>query len=79
MRLTVHLTEAKKIKEEVKTKDGVKIVTKTMNTLSFANVTEDEIPTILGQLERDTEIGKVVSHSVCGDGKYGRASGKKKK
>lgn len=78
MRLTVHLSEAKKIKEEVKTKDGVKIVTKTINTLSFSNIKEEDVPTILGQIERDEEAGKVSKYSLCGDGRFGNAKTKKK-
>ena len=78
MRLTVHLTEAKKVKVEQKTKDGIKIVDKVFNTLSFKGVEESSLQSILQTIEND-ELGKVGKYYFSNDKKFGHASGSKKK
>lgn len=72
MRLTVHVSDAIRIKEEVKTKDGAKLVTKTMNTLSYPDVKESQLNEILGQIEND-KIGTVTSYHFSGEKMPGRA------
>lgn len=58
MRLTVHLENAPKINVEVNTKDGVKTVKKTMNTLAFKGVSPDEVNSILKSIPKDKGIPK---------------------
>lgn len=78
MRLTVHVKEGKQSKEEKKVKDGVKIVTKTMNTLAFNNVKPSEVSKILQTLE-DDGYGTPTKHYLSNEKIPGHASGKKKK
>ena len=66
MRLTVHVTDAKKTTEEKKVKDGVRIVKKTINTYSFKNVKESEVPRILQTLQ-DEGCGIPTKHYLSGN------------
>lgn len=79
MRLTVHLSEVEKQKTEVpvKGKPGTFVMKETINnTLSFSDIKESQVGIILGEIESSGK--KIASHSICGDGRYGRARGKKK-
>ena len=77
MRLTVHLTESKKVKVEKNTKEGMKIVDKVFNTLSFKGVEESNLPSILKSIE-DDELGKVETYYFSNDKKFGHSKTKKK-
>jgi len=50
MRLTVHVKDAQKQTTEVKTKDGVKKITRLMTTLSFSGVEEKKSASEIHQL-----------------------------
>jgi len=77
MRLTVHVKNAQKQTAEVKTKDGTKNITKTMTTLSFENVSPENVPSILQRIESDKK-GTPVKHYFSNDRAVGRSKGKKK-
>jgi len=54
MRLTVHVSNARKNKVEAKQGDGsFKTITKTMNTLSFKDVTPKDKDRILARIESE--------------------------
>jgi hypothetical protein len=61
MRLTVHVENAVKENFVVKTNDGEKKTTKTMNTLSFNDVEKDDLQTILNLIE-ERDLGKPKKH-----------------
>jgi len=77
MRLTVHLSEAKRHRVEVNTKNGPVSKMKTFNTLSFPGVTEADVPSILQSI-KDDDLGKVTGHYLSGEKTIGRSRGKKK-
>lgn len=59
MRLTVHLSNVKHVTEEVKTKEGMTTKRKIYNTLSYHNVNEKDIPSILSQVTKgDIKVTK---------------------
>ena len=77
MRLTVHVEGAAKHKDEVKTKDGgVKKITRTMNTLSFSDVSPEEVQGILSSIPKSQGIP--VKHYLTNERIPGRSRGKKK-
>lgn len=53
MRLTVHVTGAKKQTVTKKTKDGEVKKKCIFNTLSYHNVTEEDVPRILAEIEEN--------------------------
>lgn len=77
MRLTVHLKNAKQDTIERKTKDGVKTVKRTLNTLSFNNVKESDLGVILKSIEEDG-LGEVASHNFSGESIKGHIKKRKK-
>jgi len=78
MRLTVHVTGAKKTSEQVTTKDGNrKTVKRTYNTLSFPGVTEADKSSILTYI-KDNGLGTPVRHYFSNEKTTGRATIKKK-
>lgn len=77
MRLTVHVTEAKRYKVEVKTKEGSVHKMKTFNTLTFHNVEESDLGAIKEMIKSD-KLGKYQSHYFSNERISGRARGKKK-
>lgn len=76
MRLTVHLESAKKHTDEIKTKDGVKKITRTMNTLSFSDVNPEDVRGILNSITK--KQGLPVKHYLSNEKIPGRSRGKKK-
>jgi hypothetical protein len=81
MRLTVHLSNAKKETVSVpsKEKPGTFIKKKKlMNTLSFTDVQESDLGRILSYIE-DNELGTVEKHFFSNDKVAGMARVKKKK
>jgi hypothetical protein len=75
MRLTVHVKDAKKIKEEVK---GGVIKEKTMTTLTYNEVyTEDEANMILSEIESQG-LGTPVKYTLVYDKGFGSPKKKKK-
>jgi len=80
MRLTVHVTDAKKEKIEVRSKEkpGTTIMKEIIkNTLSFQVNNQDDVDRILGDVEKDGH-GIPVKHYLSGDNKFGRVKKKKK-
>jgi len=61
MRLTVHVTGARKTTDQVKTKDGMKTIRRTFTTLSYYNVEERDVAGILTQVEEEGK-GTPVKH-----------------
>lgn len=78
MRLTVHVANAITDTIEVKTKNGIVSKKRTLNTLSFNDVKEDNVPTILKQIENEGR-GIPMKHYLSNVSAPGRAHGKKKK
>lgn len=79
MRLTVHVTGAKKEKIEVKSKQDPKsTMMKSIikNTFSFYDVSESDVNTILKELESDGLTP--TKHYLSGEKILGRATCKKK-
>lgn len=77
MRLTVHVTGARKIRKEVKTKEGSKMVTKTMNTLTFSDVEEKDVAGILTGI-KDNKQGTPTKHFLTNEKIPGHARGNSK-
>lgn len=81
MRLTVHLSNAKKevVSVPVKDKPGAFMNKKKLfNTLSFSDVQESDLGRILSYIE-DNELGTVEKYSFSGDKVPGMARVRKKK
>jgi hypothetical protein len=76
MRLTVHVKDAQKIKDEITTKDGVKRITRTMTTLSFSDVNPEDVGSILNDIQVRKQ-GTPVKHYLSGERIPGRSRGKK--
>jgi hypothetical protein len=76
MRLTVHVEGAKRSTDETNTKDGVKKITRTMNTLSFSGVNPEDVQTILNSIPK--EQGLPVKHYLSNEKIPGHSRGKKK-
>lgn len=76
MRLTVHVSGAKKIREEVKTKEGSKTITKTMNTLTFEDVSKKDVTGILIKIKED-ELGTPTKSYLSNEKIPGRSKGNK--
>lgn len=77
MRLTVHVEDAQKIKDEITTKEGVKRITKTMTTLSFSDVNPEDVSSILNDIKVNKQ-GTPVKHYLSGEKIPGRSRGKRK-
>ena len=80
MRLTVHVTDAKKEKVEVRSKEksgGTFMKEIIKNTFSFQVNNQDDVNRILGDLEKDGH-GIPVKHYLSGENKFGRVKKKKK-
>jgi len=76
MRLTVHVTGAKKYKVEKKSKDGkIKTWWKCPSTLAYYDVEEEDEPYILARIEED-KLGKVVRAYFSNEKIPGRSRGK---
>lgn len=81
MRLTVHLSEAKKEKVSVPVKDKPGTFmkkTKLMNTLSFHDVDESDLGNIFSYIESN-ELGKVEKYYFSHEKLTGMARVRKKK
>ena len=76
MRLTVHVKDAQKQTAEVKTKDGVKKITRLMTTLSFSGVEEKDAASILSSIESNGQ-GTPVKHYWSNDRRLGVTKKKK--
>ena len=76
MRLTVHVEAARKITEEVNTKDGVKKVTRIKNTLSFTGVKPEDVQGILNSIPE--AHGRPTKHYLSNEKIAGRSRGKRK-
>ncbi len=77
MRLTVHVTGAKKSTHEKTTKEGIVKIKQTFTTLSYSGVHPDEVNGILSNIE-STGLGTPTKHYLSGDRAIGHARGKKK-
>lgn len=77
MRLTVHLENAPKIDVEVKTKDGVKTIKKTMNTIVFNGVDPSQVKNRLNSIPKDK--GTPTKHYLTREKITGMATARKKK
>jgi len=76
MRLTVHVEAAIKITDEVTSKEGVKKVTRIMNTLSFSGVNPEDVQSILKSIPETH--GKPTKHYLSNEKIAGRSRGKRK-
>lgn len=77
MRLTVHVTGAKKHKVEKKdSKGNVTTYWKCPSTLAYYDVEEEDVSFILTQIEKD-KLGKPFKHYLSNEKIPGRSRGKK--
>ena len=72
MRLTVHVTGARKSKDERQTKNGPVAYTRVFSTLAFNNVEPSDVPRILKEIE-DDKLGKPFKHYLSNEKIAGRA------
>lgn len=78
MRLTVHVSDARKSTHEKNTKEGIVKIKQTFNTLSYSDVSPEDVGGILNQIKAD-KLGTVTKHYLSGEKIPGHARGKKKK
>jgi hypothetical protein len=76
MRLTVHVEAARKITDEITSKEGVKKVTRIMNTLSFTGVNPEDVQSILNSIPESQ--GRPTKHYLSNEKIAGRSRGKRK-
>ena len=77
MRLTVHVTDAKKATTEKNTPEGPKKIRQTFTTLSFSGVNPEDVGGILNKIKAD-KLGTPTKHYLSGEKIPGHARGKKK-
>lgn len=77
MRLTVHVTGAKKETITKKTKEGEVRKKITYNTLSFDGIDPEQVGSILSQIEADG-LGTPTKHYLSNEKIPGKSRGKKK-
>lgn len=77
MRLTVHVTGAKKDTITKNTPEGEVKVRRTLNTLSFSGVQPEDVGRILNEIESNG-LGTPTKHYLSGEKTPGRSRGKKK-
>lgn len=77
MRLTVHVTGAKKSTREKNTPEGTIKIRQTFTTLSYPNIHKDDVGTILNNIKAQG-LGTPTKHYLSGEKIPGRARGKKK-
>jgi len=78
MRLTVHVTGAKKYKvEKTDSKGNIKTYWRCPSTLSYTGVEPEDVQNILSQIESD-KLGKPFKHYLSNERMIGRSKGKKK-
>ena len=78
MRLTVHVTDAQKETVIKKTANGEKKITRLMTTLSFDNVEERDLQSILNSIQ-ESKQGTPVKYYFSGQKILGQAKVRKKK
>ena len=76
MRLTVHLEAAASHTDEVKTTDGVKKITRTMNTITFSGVNPEDVQSILNRIPE--KQGRPTKHYLSNEKIPGHSRGKRK-
>ena len=77
MRLTAHVSDAKKDTHENKTKEGIVNVKKTFNTLSFSGVNPEDVGSILNKIKGEG-LGEPTKHYLSNEKIPGQARGKRK-
>lgn len=77
MRLTVHVSDAKKGIHEKKTPEGQIKIRQTFNTLSYSDIHPDDVGAILNNIKAQG-LGTPTKHYLSGEKIPGRARGKKK-
>ena len=77
MRLTVHVTGAKKSTKEIKSPEGPRTVKQTFTTLAFSDVHPDDVLTILADI-KSSGSGTPFKHYLSNEKIPGRSRGKKK-
>lgn len=77
MRLTVHVTDAKKSTHEKMTKEGPVKIRQTFTTLSYSDVQPEDVGGILNRIQAEG-LGTPTKHYLSGEKIPGRSRGKKK-
>ena len=77
MRLTVHVTGAKKSTREKRTPEGPETIKQTLSTLSFSDVHPSDVHAILADI-KDSGRGTPFKHYLSNERIPGRSRGKKK-
>jgi hypothetical protein len=78
MRLTVHVSDAKKAIGEKNTKEGVVTFKQTLNTLSYSDIHPDDVNSILNSIQAEG-LGTPTKHYLSGEKIPGLAKVRKKK